>query len=261
MMNNKNKISNRAIKKMHQTRRKLSFLPFFRPLTCISSLFLLIFRVNVAAQELNPLSGVRFKSEYFTLDLPDGFERRTVNTSGVILSVRYRDSFPTLNIVEAPGSSKYPSHLKVEQRVLESYRAVGIQQPRLIRVGEPKFDAVSLSEPLVTLGYHLNDDDLKAEVGFVDVKGRYFTITLVERASADGEELNAGQILRKSLKWNGPTFGQIKDLQAAERDRNTTQLGASLGSFLRQILGIVGILAGVFVLAKGKNFLWKRLFK
>ncbi len=246
---------------MHSKRRKLSFFAVFTPLTYISSLFLLIFRVNVAAQELNPRLGVSFQSEYFTLDLPDGFERRAVNTAGVILSVRYRNSFPTLNIVEAPGSSKYPSHLRVEQRVLESYQAVGIQDPLLVRVGEPKFGAVSLGEPLVTLGYQLNEDQLKAEVGFVDVKGRYFTITLVERALAKGEELNAGRIFRESLKWNGPTFGQIKDLKAAERDKNTPQLGAALGSFSRQALGIVGILAGVFILAKGKNFLWKRLFK
>lgn len=261
MLNNKNKISNRAIKKMHQERRKLSFFAVFSPLTYVLPLFLLISGMNVAAQEQNSRPGVRFKNNHFSLDLPDEFERRTINTNGVILSVRYRNSFPTLNIVESPGSSKYPSHLKVEQRVLESYNAVGIQQPLLLDVATARFGAVNLSEPLVILGYTLNDEQLKAEVGFIDVKGRYFTITLVERTSATGDELNAGRMFRENLKWIGRPLDHLVPTSdhMAQPNESSPQLSNALGNFFKQILGILGIIIGVFILAKVKTLLWKRL--
>lgn len=258
MVNNKNKISNRAIKKMHQKTRKLKFFAIFNLLTYVFPLFLLILVPIAGAQERSSGYGVHFNHNNFALDLPDGFERRSTSTSGVILSIRYRGSFPTLNIVESPGSSKYPSHLKVEQRVLESYKAVGIQEPKLLSVNSAAFGSINLSEPLVILGYNLNDEELKAEVGFINLKSSYLTITLVERASAKDAELNAGLILRENLRWVGKEA-------PADYLHNSSLSGAqrsdTIKSFIKQMLGILGIVAGVFILVKLKKIIWKRIFK
>lgn len=255
---------------MHQKTRKLKFFAVFSPLTYVFPLFLLILGSIADAQDRASDQGVRFNNENFNLDLPVGFERRPNNTTGVILSVRYRGSFPTLNIVESPGSSKYPSHLSVEQRVLESYRAVGIQEPKLISVKQSKFGSIDLSEPLVSLGYKLNEELLKAEVGFINLKNSYLTITLVERALAQGDEVAAGSNLRESLKWIGSLA--LLDDDGADKQKGPagipdasisfiSPMSAPLVNYIRQILGLLGIVITVFIIVKVKNLLWNRIFK
>lgn len=177
----------------------------------------------------------------------------------IILLQEANKNFPTFNVIRTEGDYNYPVNIPYEQKILESYKNIGLKNVAIIKQcgcdsGNCKFGNIKLQNNVIALTYESNGEKFIASVATVDNSAdskslSYLTFTEINNFS---NELLESEVFKTTC-----TSGSFKvnfDENIIDSNNNLNKSDVNSGNQAKTIvitiLAILVIIFLIFILRK-----------